>query len=574
MDDVKIDIVEEIRRKTNIVDIIGNYISLNKSGKNYVCICPFHDDSNPSMFVSPDKQIYKCFSCGAGGNVFNFVMDYEHISFKEALKLLGDKVGIDTKINTVIKKKNNPIFECYEIITKFYENSLFTNKGRDALKYLNDRNITDEVIKEFRIGFSPNEDVVTKMLVSKDFSYDILIDMGITVKSDYGYKDFFFNRIMFPICDYDNKVVACSGRIFNGEVTSKYINTKETSYFKKGNLLYNYYKAREYALKDKYVIITEGFFDVIRCHIAGFKSVVATMGTAFTSEHVKHLKKLSTNIILLFDGDSAGEKATYSCGNILMKNGITPKVVRLPDNYDPDEYIIKYGAESFKKVMDNPISFIEFKLNYLKNNRDITKIQDLSNYVNDVIVELNEMQDQVMRDITIDKISLDLGIDKSIITSRLNKSPTKLKENVIPSSVHIKNKYDKASYKLLYYMLNDIDIILMYQNRNVMFSNNLYRNLANEILYFYKNYGTISSASLITKLEDKKELIDLVLDIESMNYQEKYNREELDDCIEILKMETIEKEINRLNDLLKQELDITKKAEILNKIVELKKREL
>ena len=257
-----------------------------------------------------------------------------------------------------------------------------------------------------------------------------------------------------------------------------------------------------------------------------------------------------------------------------MKNGITPKVVRLPDNYDPDEYIIKYGAESFKKVMDNPISFIEFKLNYLKNNRDITKIQDLSNYVNDVIVELNEMQDQVMRDITIDKISLDLGIDKSIITSRLNKSPTKLKENVIPSSVHIKNKYDKASYKLLYYMLNDIDIILMYQNRNVMFSNNLYRNLANEILYFYKNYGTISSASLITKLEDKKELIDLVLDIESMNYQEKYNREELDDCIEILKMETIEKEINRLNDLLKQELDITKKAEILNKIVELKKREL
>ena len=357
MNEVRTDIVEDIRRKTNIVDVIGDYLPLNKSGKDYIGICPFHDDSNPSMHVSPDKQIYKCFSCGAGGNVFNFVMNYEHLSFPEVLKLLGDKVGIDTNIHTNSKKKLDPTFECYEIITKFYENSLFTNKGKNALKYLNDRNITDDIIKEFRIGYSPNEDVVTKMLASKDFSYNMLIDIGITVKSDYGYKDFFFNRIMFPICDYDNKVVACSGRVFNGEKTSKYINTKETDFFKKGKLLYNYYRAREYALKEKYVIITEGFFDVIRCHIAGFKNVVATMGTAFTEEHVKYLRKLSTNVILLFDGDMAGAKATYSCGNILMKHGIIPKVVRLSENADPDEYIIKHGAEQFKKMIDNPISF-------------------------------------------------------------------------------------------------------------------------------------------------------------------------------------------------------------------------
>ncbi len=572
MDDVKTDIIEEVRRKANIVDVISEYIPLSKNGKNYVGVCPFHDDSNPSMFVSPDKQIFKCFACGVGGNVFNFVMNYEHLSFKETLKLLGDKFGIDTKVNIGKKAESDPSLEAYEIVTKYYENSLFTNKGVDALKYLNGRSISDEIIREFRIGYSPNEDVVTKMLVSKHFSYDMLVNIGITTKTDYGYRDFFFNRIMFPICDHENRVVACSGRIFNGEKTSKYINTKETKHFRKGSILYNYYRAKEYALKEKSIIITEGFFDVIRCYTAGFKNVIATMGTAVTEEHVKAIRKLSTNIILLFDGDNAGAKATYSCGNILMKNGIVPKVVRLGE-YDPDEYILKFGPEGFKTIMSHPISFMEFKLDYLKQNRDMTKIADLSSYVNDVIEEINKMDDLVLRDITIDKISRELGIDKSIITSRLENNQKKEKK-VIQPKVKKLNKYDKASYKIIYYMLNSEDIINIYQNRGIVFNENIYRDLANEILYFYKNNGKISSADLISYLNEKKELADIIVDVESMNYDEKYNIEEIEDCINLLKKYAIQREIDRLNDNLKKELDISKKAEILNKILELKKREL
>lgn len=572
MDDVKTDIVEEVRRKANIVDVISEYIPLSKNGKNYVGVCPFHDDSNPSMFVSPDKQIFKCFACGVGGNVFNFVMNYEHLSFKETLKLLGDKFGIDTKVNIGKKTESDPSLEAYEIVTKYYENSLFTNKGVDALKYLNGRSISDEIIREFRIGYSPNEDVATKMLVSKHFSYDMLVNIGITTKTDYGYRDFFFNRIMFPICDHENRVVACSGRIFNGEKTSKYINTKETKHFRKGSILYNYYRAKEYALKEKSIIITEGFFDVIRCYTAGFKNVIATMGTAVTEEHVKAIRKLSTNIILLFDGDNAGAKATYSCGNILMKNGIVPKVVRLGE-YDPDEYILKFGPEGFKTIMSHPISFMEFKLDYLKQNRDMTKIADLSSYVNDVIEEINKMDDLVLRDITIDKISRELGIDKSIITSRLENNQKKEKK-VIQPKVKKLNKYDKASYKIIYYMLNSEDIINIYQNRGIVFNENIYRDLANEILYFYKNNGKISSADLISYLNEKKELVDIIVDVESMNYDEKYNIEEIEDCINLLKKYAIQREIDRLNDNLKKELDISKKAEILNKILELKKREL
>lgn len=572
MDDVKTDIVEEVRRKANIVDVISEYIPLSKNGKNYVGVCPFHDDSNPSMFVSPDKQIFKCFACGVGGNVFNFVMNYEHLSFKETLKLLGDKFGIDTKVNIGKKTESDPSLEAYEIVTKYYENSLFTNKGVDALKYLNGRSISDEIIREFRIGYSPNEDVVTKMLVSKHFSYDMLVNIGITTKTDYGYRDFFFNRIMFPICDHENRVVACSGRIFNGEKTSKYINTKETKHFRKGSILYNYYRAKEYALKEKSIIITEGFFDVIRCYTAGFKNVIATMGTAVTEEHVKAIRKLSTNIILLFDGDNAGAKATYSCGNILMKNGIVPKVVRLGE-YDPDEYILKFGPAGFKTIMSHPISFMEFKLDYLKQNRDMTKIADLSSYVNDVIEEINKMDDLVLRDITIDKISRELGIDKSIITSRLENNQ-KEEKKVIQPKVKKLNKYDKASYKIIYYMLNSEDIINIYQNRGIVFNENIYRDLANEILYFYKNNGKISSADLISYLNEKKELVDIIVDVESMNYDEKYNIEEIEDCINLLKKYAIQKEIDRLNNNLKKELDISKKAEILNKILELKKREL
>ena len=573
MNDVKVDVVNEIINKANIVDVIASYMPLTKKGKNYVGICPFHDDSNPSMYVSPDKKIFKCFSCGAGGNVINFVQDFEHISFVEALKILGDQVGIDTNIKTHTKKKSAND-DAYEIITKFYENSLFTAKGKYAHEYLEKRSIDDKTIKDFRIGYAPNDDVVTKMLVSKNFSYNTLIDMGVTTKTDYGYKDFFYNRIIFPIADIDNKIVAASGRIFNGEDSSKYVNTKETTDFKKGSILYNYYQARDYALKQKYIIITEGFFDVIRCHIAGFKNVVATMGTAFTSEHVKLIKKLSPNVILLFDGDNAGAKATFSCGNILMENGIIPKVVRLPDNLDPDEYILKHGPESFSKLIDNPLTFIEFKLEYLKKNKDVSKITDLSSYVNDVIIEINKIDDEVTKDIMVDKISLDLGIDKSIITSRLIDTKKDIKKDNIVIKTKKLDIYDKACYKLLYYMLRSPDIILKYKNENIILTNTDYRNLANEILYFYKKYGTINSVNLMAHLGDEKKLVELVTDIESNDFEEEYNIEELEDCIQLIKKYAIDMEIKKLQSDLKSEIDVARKTEIFKRLVELKKREL
>ena len=256
--------INEIRRSVNIVDIISEYIPLEQKGRNYFAVCPFHDDHNPSMSISPEKQIYTCFVCGAHGNVFNFLMDYENISFIEALKLIANKVGIYLDIGNRFGKritKNENMYEIYDIANKYYQNNLHTKDGIEALKYLKNRGFTDDIIKTFGVGVS-GRNQLTKILKAKKYSDDILLKSGISSGSNELY-DTFTNRIMFPLCDLDGKVLGFSGRIYNTEDSSKYVNSKESEIFKKGNLLYNYHRAKEECRKKKFVIIVEGIMYII-----------------------------------------------------------------------------------------------------------------------------------------------------------------------------------------------------------------------------------------------------------------------------------------------------------------------
>ena len=295
--------ISEIRKSVNIVDMISEYIPITKKGRNYFAVCPFHDDHNPSMSISPEKQIYTCFVCGAHGNVFNFIMDYENVTFYDALRMVADKVGIHLD-NVPIKKKSNSVFdkmyEIFDISNKFYQNNLLTKDGNNARVYLNNRGFTDEIINEFQIGLSTNSKL-TKVLCNKGFDNNILLKSGISSGGDNGIYDTFTNRIMFPLWDINGRVVGFSGRIYNKSDTSKYVNSKESEIFKKGSLIYNYHRAKEEIRKKKFVIIVEGFMDVIALYKAGIYNVVAMMGTAVTNEQAKLLKKLSTNIILCFD---------------------------------------------------------------------------------------------------------------------------------------------------------------------------------------------------------------------------------------------------------------------------------
>ena len=378
------DKILEIRKLNNIVEVISGYLPLVKKGKNYFGVCPFHDDTNPSMSVSEEKQIYKCFSCGASGNVFNFVMDYEKVDFKTALSILGKRVGIEVgnykKLNV-----SDKFIDMYSIACKLYQNNINTDLGKEALSYLNSRGINKELIKEFKIGLSLLDKYnLTNILLKKDYTKKEMETYGL----GNGDSDLFINRIMFPLFDLNGNVVAFSGRIYNSKSESKYINTKETKIFKKGNLLYNYHRAREFVREAKTLVIVEGFMDVIRLYSIGVKNVVALMGTALTKEQITLIKRASNNIIICLDGDGAGKKACFGVGEALEKEGLNVKVISLKENLDPDEFVIKYGKEAFLSLYNSPIMYSEFKINYLKEGQDLSSIEGKTNYINTILKDI------------------------------------------------------------------------------------------------------------------------------------------------------------------------------------------
>ena len=330
--------LNRIRTSVNIVDVIGSNINLLKKGKNYFGICPFHDDHTPSMSVSEERQIYTCFVCGATGNVFSFLRDYENISFMEAVNKVANMSGIKLDNNINIVKRYDKEYKIYDLALKFYKNNLKSENGKKAKIYLHNR------------GISFNDNNLSKLLISKNYSEKMLVDIGISNVKDEVF-DIFRNRIMFPIHDPNGNPVAFSARIYNNEVESKYINTKETYIFKKGEILFNYHRARIDAKKKKSLILCEGQMDAIRIFSSGVKNVVATMGTALTKEHIKLIKKLNCKVILNMDSDKAGINAAKINGDLLKQNDIDVYVVTLSGAKDPDEYILKYGIESYKNVI-------------------------------------------------------------------------------------------------------------------------------------------------------------------------------------------------------------------------------
>lgn len=571
-------VINEIRQSVDIVDVISKYVPLVARGKNYFGVCPFHDDHSPSMSVSKDKQIYKCFSCGATGNVFNFIQDYENVSFKEALKILSEIAGISVSGLDVKSSKRDVhknLYDIYEISSKLYINNLNTNYGLSAKEYLHNRGITDDLIREFEIGLSLHEkDLLTRLLVKKGFSNKDMVDSGLIVKSDYGYSDIYSNRIMFPLYDVSGKIVGYSGRIYNGENTSKYINTRETAIFKKGEILYNYHRAKDSCRKKNVVIITEGFMDVIRCHSVGVTNVVAAMGTAFTKEHVMLIRKLARDVILCFDGDRAGAKATESCINLLLEYNITPKIVRLEENLDPDEYILKYGKDRFIEKLDNPINVMDFKLSYLKNDKDLNSSVDMSSYVNSVIDELKKIDDDILREISLKKISEESKLDIDFLRDRLDSiTDVKTVKSITVKKDESISKYDKAQMYLIYYMLNNDEVVHMYDEYVTYMPNDSFRKLATYISCFYKENGCVNIADLITYLSNYDGMIDIVSKILDLKLKDDYTKSEIDDYIFTIKDYNIRNEISRLQNDLKNVVGIEKKAEIAQKIIDLKKME-
>ena len=574
------DIINEVRRKNDIVDIIGEKIPLEKRGKNYFGVCPFHDDTNPSMSVSREKQIYTCFSCHATGNVFTFLMNYEHKEFSQVLSDLASRVGIT--LNGVRVKRSSTKYDewykAYDLANKYYQNNLLSKEGEAARNYLKERQIDDETIKEFEIGYSlKSRDDLTKLLTLKGNSLDFLNKIGLANED----HDIYTARLMFPLHDLNGKVIGFSGRIITNSKQNKYLNTKETELFKKGKLLYHYHIAKEAARISKSVIIMEGFMDIIRASTVGIKNTVATMGTALTKDHIKEIKRLSNNIILCFDGDNPGIKATIASGELFASEGLEVKVISLPGDDDPDTYILKNGKTAFESLINNAIYYSDFKIRNLSRNRNFASSEDKANYIHEVLKETSKIEDNIRVEIILKDLAkkFEIGyntLEKSfqeLVNAKNAENSKKNEKQLITTSKtsHLKknDKYQKASLSVIYYMLNKQDIIDVVEREHLIFPTEALRALESEIVYFYHKYGFINEADFYTYLTPKNELVNLLSEIIELDLKDTLTKDELFDYFKVIREYNYKKTIETLEEKIKNESDPTlqlKYAEEIRKL--------
>ena len=570
------ELVNKIVANNNIVDVIGEYINLEHKGKNFFGVCPFHDDHSPSMSVSPEKNIFKCFSCGASGNSITFLMDYLGIEFREALKILADKAGISLDNNFTKKKVNSELEELYkvnELAVSIFKNNLASSSGKEARDYLKKRGLDEETIKYFNIGLAINNNISSAL--SSKYSEEILEKLDLCKSYDNKLYDTFVNRIMFPICDKDKNVIGFTGRIYREEDKneSKYLNTKETDVFKKGNILYNLNNAKEFIRKEKEIIICEGQMDTIRLHTIGFDNVVSLSGTSVTKEQIDLINSLKCDIILNLDQDDAGKSATIPLGDAFTSLGKNVNVIVFKGAKDTDELILKNGEDSFKSAYKNKVSFINFKLDYLKNNKNLNDAVELSKYINAAIESLNELNDEVLIELKLKEISEKYGVSISTLKNKITKKDKKVIVNTKPKEVKRYTGYQKMELRIIYLMLNYEDVIISYENNLGFLVTKEFTDFANEILEFEMKNGEFNLSNFITHVYQNN-LGKILKEVMENGGPEEYTEEELDYLINIIKGTTVENEIKRLKNIQKNSLDEEEKKELARKIENMRKEVL
>ncbi len=575
---IKPEIIEEIKAKNRIEDVIRSYgVDLDS---RYKALCPFHSEKTPSFSVQVEKQIFTCFGkCNLTGDVFTFVEKKEGISRLEAIKMLADKAGI--KIDGIVSKpkvsKYQKYYEINDVVNKYFKNNLLSKEGTKALKYLTDRKMDKELIQEFNIGLATRSKLSEILL--KKYDENDLLTLGLIKEGSGKIYDAFENRIIFPIIDEDNNVVGFSGRKYlsddeNDENIPKYSNSKESEIFKKSNIFYNINNALPYIKSSKQIILTEGFMDTIRMSSIGYKNVVALMGTAFTKEHLDKILKWKCKVILNLDQDDAGVSATINIGDILVKNNVDVSVIVFEDYKDSDEFIIAKGKEAFDIAYNNRISYIDFKFNYMKSNKNMKDSAEISKYINEAIKTLNEIDDDILKELKTKELSNEFGIDESIIKSKLKTGVSKQVDSSPPVTKKRYNKYDISEIRILYLMLHYDEVILYFENTLGYLIHENMSLLAYKIVEFMDAYGYFNYSDFIDYIRDNEVLDNTLKEVMKYHNSDEYTDSELEDYINTIKKYSIEKRVNTLKKEMNETLDINKKIEIAKKIEDIKKEVL
>ncbi|WP_248498544.1 DNA primase [Staphylococcus haemolyticus] len=570
-------VINEIKDKTDILDLVSEYVKLEKRGRNYIGLCPFHDEKTPSFTVSEDKQICHCFGCKKGGNVFQFTQEIKDLSFVEAVKELGERINISVDIGnssdytSQIASNDLTMIEMHELMLEYYQYALLkTVEGEEALNYLTKRGFTEELIKSRGIGYAPNHThFCHDFLQQKGYDIELAYEAGLLSRNEenFSYFDRFRDRIMFPLNNAQGRIVGYSGRTYNNQ-EPKYLNSPETPIFQKRRLLYNLDNARKHIRKNDEAILLEGFMDVIKSDSSGLKPVIASMGTAISDEHITVLKKLTSHITLMFDGDFAGQEATIKTGQHLLQQGFNVFVVQLPKDMDPDEYITKYGNEKFLEYVNNEKkSFIIYKVN---KHKDEIANNDLAyeRYLKEVTQDIALMNSQIMQNKIIKDVAHIFNVDSNTLNSNVLNQ-----QQYIPSEPHFNDyqsydseiqnntnnlfshlsKHESAERALLKHFMNDKDLFLNYHKHleSGDFDNQFFKRIYGVLEDFYAENDsyTISDMILYTDNDNLRDAI-IALDNYDLN-QEPYDSE-IEDYMNVINESKYGDTLEELNHKLRE----------------------
>ncbi len=418
------EIIEEVRQNNDVVDIISQYVHLTRKGRNYFGLCPFHNEKSPSFSVSPDRQIFHCFGCGVGGNVYTFLMKIEGITFKESLEQLAERANIqlptlENSADTAKEELKAKVYKVNEFTAEFYHQNLYKPVAKIAQEYVKKRKMNKETLEAYKIGYSGRFDELYRELKAHGFGEKEILESGLVNKNDNGtYIDRYRNRLMFPICDARGKVIAFGGRVLD-DSKPKYINSPENVVYSKGRHLFGLNVAKKDS--SKRLLIVEGYMDVISLHQRGIPNVVGALGTALTEQQGWLLRKTTEQVILGFDADGAGQTAIERSMEILQKMGCDMRVLQIEGAKDPDEFIVKYGEGRFKLAIDNAISLVEFKVKNLKKEINLENTGDKIKFLNEIAKILSKVENTMEREVYIEKIAKGYNISKEAIYAEVNK---------------------------------------------------------------------------------------------------------------------------------------------------------
>ena len=536
------ELIDEIRNSNDIVDIISQYVILKRSGRNFFGLCPFHKEKTPSFSVSPDKQLFHCFGCGAGGNVIHFISKIENVDFKESLEILADRAGIKlpTLENNVDSKRlelKEKVYEINKLVAMYYHETLYKPQAKPAQEYVKKRKLDNKALKEFCIGYAENANVLYKLLKEKGFTEEEILASDLVIKKGNNYVD------RFPIQDIRNRFIAFGGRVLDNSLP-KYINSPENIVYSKARNLYGLNVAKN--TKTRKLIIVEGYMDTVSLHQRGIDNVVASCGTALTEAQGRLLRKYAEKVIISYDSDSAGQAATLRGLEILNNLGCDIRILQMEGAKDPDEYVIKYGNGRFNDLVENAISLVEFKIKVLKKGLNIENTNDKIKFMNEIAKILGGVDNKIEQEIYIDKISSDYNISKEAIYAQINKNEySNNKGAKILESSSIRKPTIKRQEKEINPELEKRENIIIsllidggeevYNKIKDIINPNDFKSEANQKIMgrLYEEFekGNSNINSLVDMFADDEQVVNALTGIMADDYEIEDNKKALDDVI-------------------------------------------